>query len=195
MIVYNLNDNHKKKGFKIEFSRDGGMDMCDEWIASNSWSFVAWQDYRLYDGSIHKNSSKSYRIIIMCGYTGRELLTETWRSLKESKSRISEYIQLNYKMFGFHRLYSADNFEKHIFKIVDDKMTWVASSIKFKRGWQDPKVFGYGTFYYAWKYHWVKDRVDGLGFGKMEIWGCGRSESGFKDKDIELEITKALYLS
>ena len=195
MIVYNLDDNHKKKGFKIEFSRDGGTDMCDEWVASNSWSFVAWQDYRLYDGSIHKNNSKSYKIRITCGYSGRELHTEKCDSLKSAKNRIKEYIQLNYKMFGYYGLYSADNAKTHIFKKINDKIIWFATALDFKRGFQEKQAFGYGTIYTAFKLHWVRDRVDSLAFGVENICGGGHSGTGLDDEEIKMEILKALYLS
>jgi len=194
MTVYNLDDNHKKKGFKIEFSRDGGMDMSDEWVASNSWSFVAWQDYRLYDGSIYKRAKGSYPIRITCGYSGRELHTEKCSSLKNAKLKIKEFIQLNYKFLGYYGLYSADNAKTHIFKKVNNEIIWFASCLDFKRGFQEKQALGYGTIYTAFKLHWVRDRVDSLAFGVENIYGGGYSGTGLNDKDIETEILKALYI-
>jgi hypothetical protein len=194
MIVYNLDDNYKKKGFKIEFSRDDGTDICGEWYSINRWSFVAWQDYRLYDGNIYKNNNKNYKIRIVCGYSRRELHTEKCKSLKEAKSKISEFIKSNYKMLGYYNLYSASNVKSHVFKRIDGEMTWFASSLEFGRGFQDKQAFGYGTIYTAFKYHWSK-RVDGLGFWEERITGGGYSGTGLDSKETELEIIKALYLS
>jgi len=195
MTVFNLDDNHKKKGFKITFFRNGGTDMCGEWVTYSGWTFEAWQDYRLYDGSISKKTSKNYSIRITCGYSGRELHTEKCSSLKDSKLKIKEFIQNNYKFIGYFGLYSADNAKTHIFKKIDDKIIWFATALDFKRGYQDKQVFGYGTIYTAYKLHWVKDRIDSLAFGVENIYGGGYSGTGLNNEDIKNQILKELYLS
>ena len=192
MTVYNLKDNHKKKGFKLELTANGGTDMWGEWQFSGSYDYVAWNNYKMFQGHISKFKNK-WTASIRCGYTNANINKIQESTLKKLKNSIEEYILKNSKYDRYFGIYTTENIRKLIFKEIDGVMTWISTEFNLSRAYIDSTEYGYGLFYTASKNYWVKDRLDRFSFSYFENKSGCYISSGLKDSEKIKQIHNAIY--
>ena len=192
MIVYNLKDNHKKQGFSINLTANGGTDMNGEWQFSGSYDFVAWNKYKMFQGHISKFKNK-WIASIGCGYSNRNITKIKETSLKKLQKSIENYILSDDKYSRYYDLYTTENIKKLIFKEISGVMTWIATEFNFSRAYVDSTEYGYGLFYTASKKHWVKDRLDRFSFGYFKNRSGCHISGGLEDSEKIKQIHNAIY--